>query len=105
MKLTGMYIVMTSGFLSDIPEEERAILLGEAIRNISTKTDFIVFDPDADEKGFEDEERTLRIPIKTLPKKCYAKLDDYGSSEELSHQVGHPVNTQYILTLMLAEDY
>jgi hypothetical protein len=105
MKLTDIYIVMTNGFISDIPEEERAILLGEAIRNISTKTDFIVFDPDADTKGFEDDWRTFRIPVKTLPKKCYAKLDDYGSAEELGKQVGHPVKTQYALTLMLAEDY
>jgi len=96
---------MTSGFLSDIPEEERAILLGEAIRNISRRTDFIVFDSEAKSRGFEDDGRSLRIPIKTMPKKCYAKLDDYGSAEELSNQVGHPVTTQYVLTLMLAEDY
>ena len=101
-----VYVVVTRGFIDDIPEEERAILLNEATKNINVpKPDFIVFDPEAKSRGFEDEGRTLRIPIKTIPKRCYAKLDDYGSAEEVSSQVGHPVSTQYVLTLMLAEDY
>jgi hypothetical protein len=38
-------------------------------------------------KGFEAEGRTLRIPIKTLLKNCFAKLNDPGGSVEFKKQV------------------
>lgn len=54
---------------------------------------------------FEDDGRSLRIPMNSIPKEVYAKLDDYGSNEALSESVGYPVQTQYVITLMLMEEY
>ena len=114
MKLGEAYLVSTSGFL-EIDEEERATMMEIALRAVGSKgknkydeliPDFIIFDPSPDaKKGYEDDERSLRIPIKTIPEKVYAKLDNYGSAEILSEQVGHKVNTKYVLTFMLAQEY
>ena len=40
-----------------------------------------------------------------LPKKVYVKMDDYGSPEILSKQLGTKVNARYVITFMLAEEY
>jgi hypothetical protein len=114
MRLGDAYLVSTSGFL-EIDEDERAIMMEIAVREVGSLgknkygeliPDFIVFDPSPDaKKGYEDDKRSLRIPIKTIPEKVYAKLDDYGSPATLSEQVGHPVKIQYVLTFMLAQEY
>lgn len=106
MRTPDVYIVLTSNLIDTINADERAMLVALAIQRIDPKgPDFIVFDPDADTKKTEDGGRTLRIPVKTIPGKVYAKLDDYGSKETLSENVGHKVNTQYVLTLMMSSDY
>ncbi|RLJ08610.1 MAG: hypothetical protein DRP12_00145 [Candidatus Aenigmatarchaeota archaeon] len=95
----------TRGFASEIHPDLQAKIWEITMREISPKTDFIVFDPDAKERKYEDEGRTLRVPMPELPKKVYAKLDDFGSPEVLSEQLGTKVNTQYLVTFMLAEEY
>lgn len=72
---------------------------------ISPETDFIVFDPEGKGMHFEDQGRSLHFGMPSLKHKVYAKLDNYFSKENLSKQVGHPVDTQYMLTLMLSQDY
>jgi hypothetical protein len=113
MRLGEAYIVSTAGFL-EIDAEERAIMMEVALREIGSLgknkygepiPDFIIFDPKAEKKEYQDDKRSLKIPIKTIPEKVYAKLDDYGSAETLSEEVGHHVNTKYVLTFMLAQDY
>jgi hypothetical protein len=99
-----LYMVVTRGFLS-LSEDEQAVIRELAVSHISQKTDFIVFEHGTEFMKHEDEGRTLRVTMPLLTTKVYAKLDDYGSPEELSKEVGHPVNTQYVLTLMLAEEY
>jgi hypothetical protein len=69
------------------------------------KPDFLVFDPEAKKTGYEDEGRTLHIAYPRLKDKVYVKLDDFGSAEALSENVGQKVNTQYAVTFMLAEEY
>ena len=105
--MNNVMIVVTRGFATEIPKELRTSIIELALKHITTKTDFIFFDPEV--KGtkprFEDDSRSLRIPMKSIPKKVYAKLDDYGSKEILSEEVGYPVQTQYVITLMLAEEY
>jgi len=105
--MDNVYIVATSNFIETIPKDEQAIIYMVAQSKITPKTDFLVFDPLSNENHpvMEDQGRTMRLPMKTIPTKVYAKLDDYGSAETLSEQVGHQVKTQYALTLMLAEDY
>lgn len=105
--MTNVMIVVTRGFATEIPVELRTPIIELALNYISPETDFIFFDPEMNKHKlrYEDEGRSLRIPMRSIPKKVYAKLDDYGSKEVLSEQVGYPVQTQYVLTLMLAEEY
>ena len=105
--MNNMYIVATPGFLNEIPQEKQAIIFTLTTNQITPKCDFFVFDPNTTKTKIEyqDDGRTMYFPMKTIPKKVYAKLDDYGSKEALSDSVGHRVQTRYTLTFMLAEDY
>lgn len=105
MKLWEVYLVSTRGFL-EIYEETRASIMEIAIREVSPKTDFIVFDNQTTRtRQYEDQGRSIRVGMPGLSDKVYAKLDDYGDKETLSEQVGHKVNTQYVLTFMLSSEY
>jgi len=97
--------LFTIGFRKEVPEGIKEEIIMKTLKKINPKTDFIVFDPNAEKEKYEDERRTLRIPMPGLKKKVYAKLDDYGSPELLSRDVGFPVDTQYVVTFMLAEEY
>lgn len=103
----NLYLVSTRSFmLSDIPKDLKNTIISLAMMKVSPKTDFIIFDPKTTrQEQYEDQGRSLRLGMPRLTEKVYAKLDDYGSKETLSKSVGHPVNTQYVLTIMLAEDY
>lgn len=105
--MNNVMIVVTRGFASEILKELRTSIIELTLKYITTKTDFIFFDPEM--KGtkprYEDDGRSMRIPMKSIPKEVYAKLDDYGSKEILSEEVGYPVQTQYMITLMLMEEY
>ena len=110
-----LYIVATRNYLDTVPETQDVNIREEAIRNLGslgkneygeTIPNFIVFDPSINAvRKLEDQRRTLRIPYVGLPAKVYVKLDDYGSAEELSRHVGYKVNTQFVVTFMMAEDY
>jgi hypothetical protein len=105
--MNNVMIVVTRGFATEIPKELRTPIIELALNHITPETDFIFFDPEM--KGtkprYEDDGRSMRIPMISIPKKVYAKLDDYGIKEILSEQVGYPVQTQYVITLMLSEEY
>jgi hypothetical protein len=109
-----LYMVSTSNYLNSIPSELDAQIRTAAISKLGTSVnkygeyipDFIIFDPRASHDQFEDEGRSLRLPM-NIPRgdKVYVKLDNYGSQEELSRHVGHTVSTQFVVTFMMAEDY
>ncbi len=105
-----MVVVLTTPGFRSLPVELQQMMIRTAMAKISPRTDMIVFDPSVDpdapiKETYEDEGRTLRIPVSGLEKKVYAKLDDFHSPEILSRELGHVVNTQYTLTLMLADEY
>ncbi len=107
--MCGHLILMTEGF-RNLPEELQNRILKATLDKISSSTDLIVFDPYVDpdaplKETYEDEGRTLRIPVRGLERKVYGKLDDFGSAEALSREAGFPVQTRYALTLMLADEY
>jgi len=103
----NFFIVSTRGFLDELTREQQAMIYTLTTTHIKPECDFFVFDPCTQRSRpfSEDEGRTIHYPMPSLPKKVYAKLDDYGTKEALSGSVGHPVNTRYVLTFMLAEDY
>lgn len=100
----GFVILATSGFAKLNPELQ-AKIMKIAISKINKKTNWIVFDPDVKREQLEDEGITLRMPFKGIPENVYAILDDHGSPEMLSMQMGCSVNTQYTLTFLLASEY
>ena len=105
---TGNFLlVLTSNFQHTIPPEVAGEIIKQTIRTIRPEgkgQDFLVFDPQAEKMRGDDGGRTMIIPTKAEDK-CYAKLDDFGSVEALRENSGMEVNTQYAVTIMLAEDY
>lgn len=97
----------TPGIISKIPVDEQFAMLAIAKQHFyNGVTDFAIFDPDATEKRFEDENRTVIIPYKTIPTKVWVKLDDYGSPEILERESGlKGLNTRFVITMMLPEEY
>jgi len=110
MNLGDAYIVMTRGF-TDLDEKQRVEIMEKTFAsmhktNTGWKPDFVIFDNKTyRQEQFEDGGRSLRIGMPGLDEKVYAKIDDYGSKEFLSEQVGRRVNTQYVITFMLAQEY
>lgn len=105
---SNFLLLYTSNFQNTIPSDIAGEIIKQTVRTICPEgkgQDFLVFDPKAEESRIEDEGRTLIIPTKA-EKKCYAKLDDFGSVEALREYSGMPqLNTPYAVTIMLAEDY
>jgi len=105
MNLSGVFVRMTRGFQFETPQPTQREILREGLKRIDPKApDFIIFDPKADKERTDDEGRSLILPSKAK-EKVYAKLDDFGSPEALSENCGYPVNTQFAVTFMLAEEY
>lgn len=103
--INPMFMVLTRGF-HGLPEDIGGDILLRGMAEIKPENpDFIVFDPEAKKTEFEDDGRTLHVAYPRLETKIYAKLDDYGSKEALSENVGRKVNTQYAVTFLLAEEY
>ena len=96
-------LIYTSGFLK-LPEKIRKQIVKKTLERISLSTDFIVFDPECEEERYEDEGRSLILPL-NYTEEVYAKLDDYGSPEILSSKLGHVVDTQYVVTFLLPEEW
>jgi len=107
--------VMTSNMSSSISPENQMKIFKIAHEKLGCKgeteygecaPDFLIFDPT--ERFFEKEEddgRSLHIGFPGLESKVYVKLDDYGSRENLSENIGYPVDTRFLKTFMLSEDY
>lgn len=107
----------TTNFAASVPIPLQQKILAITLQNIKPERDFIVFDPayavsdEATRDSYsykptvEDEGRTLKVPLRDLEEKVYAKLDDFGSIEALRENSGIHVNTQYAVTVMLASDY
>jgi len=105
MEVTNYFMVMTRGF-SDLPADIAGDILTRGMAAIKPDNpDMVVFDPKQAKTVNEDGGRTLHVAYPRLKTKIYVKLDDYGSKEFLSENVGHPVNTQYMVTFLLAEEY
>ena len=104
MELSEVFVLRTRGFIKEIEPDLQADIMEKGLKRINPKTDFIVFDPKASKERTEDEGETVRVPSKTKDK-VYATLDDFGSAEALSENCGFPVNTQFLVTFMLAEEY
>ena len=103
--MKNFYLVMTIGF-SGLPDDIAGDILSKGMANIKPDNpDFLVFDPKAKTTEYEDEGRTMHFAYPRLDVKVYVKLDDYGDAETLSESVGSPVNTQYAVTFMLADEY
>lgn len=105
-----MLIVYTKGVLTEVPQDLINFITGTSIniiKNSKEKCDFVIFDPDSNVGGFEDEGRTYRFPMvqTRLKKKVYAKLDIFPTIEDLSEFTGFKVDTKRLLTIMLAEEY
>ena len=105
VKATRYFLVVTTSLMNQLPLPVLARLIRHALEHISPETDFVVFDPSCREKHQEDEGRTWLLPAPDLPRKVYAKLDDHGSVENLREWTGQPVNTQYIVTLLWADEW
>lgn len=106
----------TSNFInsSEIPDTLKGLIIRKALNQFmnNQKIDFLIFEGKGDKVLIEDEGRSMRIPIPYLSVKCYAKLDDYGEPSERVERYGKEVaeeldsiNTRYVATIMLAEDY
>jgi len=105
MKIGAFVLLVTKGF-SQLNKDTQAKIVKMALSKIRIPfPDFIVFDPKADEEAVEDEGRTVRIPFPNLDENVYAILDDHGSAEMLSMQLGQQVNTKYTITFLLASEY
>lgn len=102
--------MQTRGFQSEIPEEVRGRIVEHALKHIKAdKPNWVVFYPDGEIKRVEDEGRTLVTTMQGLKKKVYAILDDFGSVEALKENMGRyappNLNTRYVVTFLLAEEY
>lgn len=105
MKNIQAEVIFTRGALSVLSSSALAAA-SLALNKIKQhpKVDFVILDPQAKEEKTEDGGRTLRVPSK-LPWKIWAILDDYGSPQTLSENLGYPTGTRYLLTLLLPEEY
>ena len=106
-------IMRTRGFIADISTNLQGKIMLYALKRIRPeKPNWVVFYPDGKEvrEHLEDEGRTLIAPrFQGLTKKVYVILDDFGSVEALKENMGKyalpNLNTQYVVTFLLAEEY
>lgn len=103
--MKNYFTVMTCGF-SDLPAEIAGDILAKGLVLIKPdEPTMVAFDPKREKNALEDGGRTLIVAYPELEEKVYVKLDDYGSKEFLSENVGQQLNTQYAVTFMLAVEY
>jgi len=81
-----------------LPEEIRSYIQATCMKHMGDEQKHFIFDPNAKEIAREDE--TVTFPLKDSPKRVNAYLDDYGSIEALSQEVGFTANTQFKLRLV-----
>ncbi|MHA1447686.1 MAG: hypothetical protein ACTSSN_13410 [Candidatus Heimdallarchaeaceae archaeon] len=107
-KKSKMYL--TSGILSEYNPISIEKMTSYALDKLIGNTTWVVFTLEAKKCYLEDEGRTCIVPLlwmdKAAPEKVYAILADYGSAEALQESAGDKtITTQFVLTLLLAEDY
>ena len=106
-------IVKTIGFANEINPDLQAKIMEHALHNFTPITDMIVYYPHRVNPHKEDEGRTLITFMDGLPKKVYAKKDDYGDpatwdkiyDQEVAQDLKTSGIARYVFTFMLAEDY
>ncbi len=101
--MTDIMAVTTCGFQM-LPGNVQAKIREIGDIAISPERDFFVFDPEQEKTVEEDDGKTLHVAFPRLSEKVYAILDDYGDAETLSENAGYKVNTQYLVTYMLAQE-
>jgi len=101
--LSGFVILRTAGFIK-LDLDVQVEMMRIALSKINLKTDWVIFDPESDEEQLEDEGRTLRVPFGKIKENVYTILDDHGSAEALSEQLGQK-DARYTLTFLLASEY
>jgi len=109
--LTNAVIMRTRGFIG-LPEEIQAKIMAEALKQIRLdKPNWVVFYPQNDgvEEHLEDEGRTFITTMTGLKEKVYVILDDFGSvkalKENMEKYAPPGLNTSYVITFLLAEEY
>jgi len=114
LTFSHMFTIMrTRGFISELSETLQATVMEFGLKHINTQTDFIVFKPTPCETHYEDEGRSLMTYIEGLPKKVYAKLDDFGDpakwtelyDPETVEDLKKAGTGRFVITFMLAEEY
>ena len=103
-------VFFTDGVLQlNIGEDELRMLVGIALQKMTIGTaetqgeiEFVIFSPDVS-TCIRDHVQYQRM--KTIPWPVWAKVDDYGSPEFLSGELGYPTQARYTLTLLLPEEY
>jgi len=100
-------IFFTRGVLTTLDPTQISRLLKEGLKTLNDypNADFVVFDPEAEQKRTEDEGTTVRLPAKGLYKKIYVKLDDYGNPETLANALGRPTQKRFVITILLPEEW
>ena len=103
------FSVGTIGFVSEIPVDLQVKMIDVALIELTEKVTWVVF-KDCEERYLEDNGRTCVYPLSLLDHKCkekvYCILDNYGSVEALRKSVGdESVTTQYVMTMLLPEEY
>lgn len=108
-------LMLTIGFRTEIPEPYFTDIIDMAMKHVRPeKPDMIVFTINMGEHiHLEDDGRTLMFPMPNLPKKVYAKLENFQPPEtwdsihspEDAQDLEDAGIRQYVLTIMLAEEY
>lgn len=109
----GMVMMFTNGFRS-LSSDMQAKIMDHAMKQIhpydeekrTGGPDMIFYDPSfPGPQRFEDQGRSMHVPVPGLSEKAYAKLDDYGSAEALSESMGQRTGARYTCTFLLASEY
>ena len=103
-------VLQTRGIYFDVDPLITQKVLTIAKQKLVGKVTWVVFSPEAKKCEYQDQGRTVLFPLRWLSqdmaKKIYVILDDYGSVEELQRSANDPfINTQYVLTVLFADEY
>lgn len=113
VQVYGMVMMFTPGFRS-LSSDMQAKIMDHAMKQIHPVDeetgkggpDMIVYDPEfSGPQRFEDQGRSMHVPVPGLGEKVYAKLDDYGSAEALSESMGERTGARYTVTFLLSSEY
>ena len=100
------FLLGTPGFASEIPFGVQRKMIDIALEELTGKITWVVFCPKAEKRRKEDQGRTLVYPLSILDKECkkkvWAILDDFHAPENVGLSY---VKTQFVLTLLLPEEY